>query len=127
MLQLKNVPSICSSVISCDSLSSNDEKFILNEKYNQKFPDDISLSSIEDAEFTAAEDYKGKVIAQTDLTHNHKVLIMWWTSELAEPYPVIQRIQLINTLSQREKNANKITLSKIEIIRQIQQVRLQTQ
>ena len=63
MVQLKNVPSICSSVVSCDSLSSGDEKFMLNEKYNQQFPDDISLSSIEDAEFTAAEDYKGKVIA----------------------------------------------------------------
>ena len=55
-VQLRNVPSISSSLVSCDSLSSSDEKFMLNEKYNQEIPDDISLISIEE-QFTEGLNY----------------------------------------------------------------------
>ena len=67
MIKLKHVPSICSSISVtmcesplCETLSSGDERFMMNEKYAQAYdlPDDCSLSSIEE-QFTAAEDYAG--------------------------------------------------------------------
>ena len=66
---------------------------------------------------------KEKSSQQTDLTHNHKVLIMWRTSELAVATSCYSAYSAYKHFKSKRKNANKITLSKIEIIRQIQQVR----